>query len=673
MSRDGRRLVTHETFYPETGSVISKCKVWDLAASARKPVTIEGARIAGFSLDGSRLLGTVTANGKRMTKIWDATTGVELLSLDDMDHRTVVFSLKGTLLAGIVVENSERTEEYGQVRTRGKLKVFDANNGQELSAFDVDYTTLGNGHTRRIIHFTPDEAQVAVFATNRGPTAPNARTMWSIVDARSGKLLRTFDDPETSLYVPSSQRTVEGFSDDGSQFLRVVHNVIHTTDCASGRPVHTLRGNVSAPADMVALPGGKLRTVEAGGTIREWNLRPVEPVLTAFVEEPGTMLFGERRSSPQCVVSADGAWVALFRQTTDANPVESVRVWDAAGKGSTKLTAPPRGSSQRYSQYHRTIRLSADGKRAALFRVDGKFPGGGARINRSAGIDPAGYTPDVTVWDVAGQKVLFHREQKQTEVGRLYWLAAFSPDGTMLALGERSTDEEKGNSKLTLLDIAADGAGKTIEVAGTIGFGSFSPDCKRFECGIGTPSGAYIMICDTATGNRVCTIEGDSLASLALGQDPITSHLLAKCWSPDGTRLAVAEPSTARIHLFDTATGKHVKMLDAPSRGGFIAPTDALAFSPDGRRLACVVRQGVGLVSTVSVLATDSGKELLSLPLSTSPSLSGEPLCFSPDGHRLLHFGPDITRSTRPGEAVMKFFVGVTTWDATPLPERKQP
>jgi WD40 repeat protein len=190
---------------------------------------------------------------------------------------------------------------------------------------------------------------------------------------------------------------------------------------------------------------------------------------------------------------------------------------------------------------------------------------------------------------------------------------------------------------------------------------------------MGTPTGAKIMIFDTATGNRLCTIEGEPLARFDR-RNPTESPALPKSWSPDGTRLAVAEPSTARIHLFDTATGKLVKTLDAPSHGGVLAPTATLAFSPDGRRLACVVRSRFLLGSAVHVLDTDSGKELLSLPLPMrSAGLNSEPLLFSPDGHRLIHFAPVSITSGGPEGAVTKFQVRVTTWDATPLPEPMQP
>jgi Tol biopolymer transport system component len=349
-------------------------------------------------------------------------------------------------------------------------------------------------------------------------------------------------------------------------------------------------------------------------------------------------------------------------------------VCDTAGKRSFELVPSPHGRLPSGYPPARLSHLSADGTRAALFRGydDPDRRAGGAKS------DQAAYPPpDVTVWDAPSQKVLFYRAFPRTDAAGLFTrLVAFSPDGTILALVERVGDGEQPKSKLTLIDIAAGGAGKTVEVPGAIGLASFSPDGKRIQCGMGTPSGAKIMIFDTAMGNRVCTIEGEALAWFAQ-RDPGESPVLPKGWSPDGTRLAVAEPSAARIHLFDTTTGKLVKTLDVPSRGGFIPPGATPAFSPDGRRIAVVVRlrqRGVA-ASTVTVLDTDSGKELLPLPLpgrNSGPSVG--PVRFSPDGHRLLHFALEATTSREPGGAtVKKSSVRVTTWDATPLPEPKQP
>jgi hypothetical protein len=72
----------------------------------------------------------------------------------------------------------------------------------------------------------------------------------------------------------------------------------------------------------------------------------------------------------------------------------------------------------------------------------------------------------------------------------------------------------------------------------------------------------------------------------------------------------------------------------------------------------------------VSVLDTNSGKDLLSLPTTaTGFAAMGAPLAFSADGHLLRRFDVE----TPPGRFVLgnvqppaESSVRVTTWDATP-------
>jgi WD40 repeat protein len=235
------------------------------------------------------------------------------------------------------------------------------------------------------------------------------------------------------------------------------------------------------------------------------------------------------------------------------------------------------------------------------------------------------------------------------------------------------------------VDVDTDRDGKSIEVAGTIGSVSFSPDSKRLEGGVANDpcefDSAKITVWDVATGSRICTME-DVPPDPFLGQGARPTFARSKCWSPDGTRLAIAGPDGAQIHLFDTATGKLAKALDVSSRGGRMPPSfqgGCLAFSPDGRRIACVVGGRFGQQPTVNVLDTETGKELLSLPLPAGGAAPGRPasgrtMLFTPDGHRLLHFAPAIEFSF-PAETplVRKSCLRVHSWDATPRPEAKEP
>jgi hypothetical protein len=79
-------------------------------------------------------------------------------------------------------------------------------------------------------------------------------------------------------------------------------------------------------------------------------------------------------------------------------------------------------------------------------------------------------------------------------------------------------------------------------------------------------------------------------------------------------------------------------------------------------------------VSAISVLDTESGKEVLSL---TPPpgfannlwEIDGARLTFSPDGHRLLLFGRVIGTSAEVRGRLPFNALRVHTWDATPRPE----
>jgi Tol biopolymer transport system component len=214
-----------------------------------------------------------------------------------------------------------------------------------------------------------------------------------------------------------------------------------------------------------------------------------------------------------------------------------------------------------------------------------------------------------------------------------------------------------------------------------VGF-NFSPDGRRIVVGIAGPQSErplglrQVAVFDTGTGERISTIEAETLAA-PNGIPPVAING-GLAWSLDGSRLAFAEFGGSRIHLIEVTTGKRVQTLEASNRGGSIqagAGGSQLTFSPDGRRIACVVSQRVDRPQTVNVLDTDSGRQVLSLPL--PPSFirsSGGTLRFSPDGHRLIHFGlVSAFSSGPPGPAVPGSRVQVTTWDATPRPEAKQP
>src|SRR5262249_37066778 len=75
----------------------------------------------------------------------------------------------------------------------------------------------------------------------------------------------------------------------------------------------------------------------------------------------------------------------------------------------------------------------------------------------------------------------------------------------------------------------------------------------------------------------------------------VTGFVSALAFRPDGRALAVADPATAAVQLFDTASGAALRQRSLPS--GAPAPTPptlgGLAFRGDG---ACLVAEGGGVV-----------------------------------------------------------------------------
>jgi len=323
--------------------------------------------------------------------------------------------------------------------------------------------------------------------------------------------------------------------------------------------------------------------------------------------------------------------------------------------------------------------VSADGKRVALYRAEAlRFS---TNPNQERPDRPL--PPDVTVWDVASGQELFHQELQQQPLSiRAGGFPQLSPDGATIALLERGRGADAKPSTLTFIDVATRLPGTKIEVAGNEASFCFSPDGRRIAVGLAGPPFSFaqfsfpsnfrqVDVFDAKTGKRISAIDGDNFAATNFGAAMLT--LEGSAWSLDGSRLALPERPGAKIHLFDATTGKRVQTLDASSRGGSLAfgPNRGLAFSPDGKRIACVIQSRNGRVSTVNVVDTESGRVMLSLQPPADLLLGGGALRFSSDGHRLTHFGSAIELTGRPPEVVAKSQIQLTTWDATPRPESK--
>ncbi|HSL46822.1 MAG TPA: BTAD domain-containing putative transcriptional regulator [Anaerolineales bacterium] len=138
----------------------------------------------------------------------------------------------------------------------------------------------------------------------------------------------------------------------------------------------------------------------------------------------------------------------------------------------------------------------------------------------------------------------------------------------------------------------------------------YSPDGKHFATAVNARfSDGSVKIWDAATGREILNLDTGPSAAVA--------------FSPDGTRLATADYEAQTATVWDVSTGKKLPTL--------VGHTDAInhvAFSPDGGLLATASND-----QTAKVWDTATGQELITLSGHTDIVTS---VSFSPDGTRLV-------------------------------------
>jgi WD40 repeat protein/tRNA A-37 threonylcarbamoyl transferase component Bud32 len=204
----------------------------------------------------------------------------------------------------------------------------------------------------------------------------------------------------------------------------------------------------------------------------------------------------------------------------------------------------------------------------------------------------------VTVWDVAARLPVTYCYGSHQDV----YAVAFSPDGSLLASGGRGP-VRFWNAATGRLLLSLQSAGLTTSLV-------FAPDAGRLV--VGNKGPARVAVWELDHGRGIQTLRG------------LTSQAAHLCLSEDG-RLLAAVAHNWQVGVWDLRTGSLRFLMQAP-RGG---PDDdaALAFSPDGRRLACSAGEGAKLWDLTT------GTELGSWSL---PPGAKDLLAFHPSGQLLL-------------------------------------
>jgi WD40 repeat protein len=219
------------------------------------------------------------------------------------------------------------------------------------------------------------------------------------------------------------------------------------------------------------------------------------------------------------------------------------------------------------------------------------FSRDGKTILSASGVDRK-----IRAWDVKTRREAFTRAL--APISNEFWPEfAFSADGARVAA-------RLDHQRLVAWNVAD---GKQLrEVEAPLSFAkqiALSSDGRLLAAG---HSNFSIMVWDIATGKKREFRAGDA----QLAHDVF--------FSPDDKRVAMV--SHDALHIFDVASGKHVRKI--PNKMSLVS-TQLAAFAPDGKTVAAWM---TGDDSHVAFWDIDSGKELWRI------SGPGSPLVFSRDG-----------------------------------------
>jgi RNA polymerase sigma factor (sigma-70 family) len=599
--------------------------LWD-TATGREVRRVRTARgfastpAIAFAPDGRRL---ASLDGTGVGALWDVGTGQSLVPFGVPTGEGIV----GRLPFRFTPDGKTLLAPRARDEQGADVAAIDAASGKELRHFAA--------LPGRVVALavSSDGRTVAV-----GTSEPSVQ-LW---DLARGTLLRRLACQEA----PSADALA--FSPDGTVLASADAGAICLTEVGTGKEVGRLPAAGERAEYVCFTPDGNTLVSDGKGCkVRVWDV----PGRKQRRELDGRMWVGR-----SIALAPDGKTVAL------GTVYCAIRQWDvASGKELfaefaghdgriTAVAFSPDGRLLASGDDNLQTRLwdPATGQSRHTFPIGGgslAFSPDGRRLASAPGDEPIRFDEPIDetarVWDVAaGKELLRLRHPDAHQVRRV----AFTPDGAALLSLEATIDygETQGTLALDDWDAGTGRRQRRLALGKPYPRGvAFSPDGRLVALGGSDDGKNPVRVVEVRSGRELLVLEGrvplrpttfspdgrllatqewdlsGVLSGQTIGGARIWELVTGKevfrlegaggvVFSPDG-RLVAAALGTAvereadgppRIGVWDAATGKRLQELS-----GFGSAVSALAFAPDGRRLASGLGNGTVLVWDVSAAA----------------------------------------------------------------------